>query len=159
MSGKNQGPVVLGPNAPTVSSLPANSPGMSWQSTNPATGFLPLNNNTSQQGSVPSGLINGAMSGTSTIYTQIVDVSRMDNVGLEVTYTGTATGTIQVMVSNSGINFYALTFNPALTQPSGSSGGYAISINQIPFKYFMVQYTNTSGSGTLNVYAYVRDIN
>jgi hypothetical protein len=159
MSGKNQSPITLGPNAPILSSLPANSPGMSWQSTNPATGFLPLNINSQAQGSPPSGLINGAMSGTNTIYTQIVDVSRMDNCGLEVTWTGTPTGTFQVMVSNSGINFYALTFSPALAQPAGSPGGYAIDLNQLPFKYFMLQYTNSSGSGVLTVYAQVKDLN
>ena len=159
MSGKNQAPIVLGPNAITASGLPVNSPGMSWQSVNPVTGFLPLNINSQSQGSPPSGLLNGVMSGTNTIYTQIVDVSRMDNAGLEVTWTGSPVGTFQVMVSNSGINFYALTFNPALAQPAGSAGGYAVDLNQLPFKYFMLQYTNTSGSGVLNVYAQVKDLN
>jgi hypothetical protein len=132
---------------------------MSWQATNPATGFLPLNNNTNSQGSAPSGLLNGAMASTNTIYTQILDISRMDNMGLEVTWTGTPTGTFQVMVSNSGINFYALTFSPVLTQPAGTSGGYAVDLNQLPFKYLMLQYTNSSGSGTLTVYTQVKDLN
>jgi hypothetical protein len=159
LSGKNQYPVTLGPNAPTLSSLPANSPGMSWQSTNPATGFYPQNMTVQSQGSAPSGLLNGPMASTNTIYTQILDISRMDNMGLEVTWTGTPTGTFQVMVSNSGINFYALTFNPALTQPSGAGGGYAVDLNQLPFKYLMLQYTNSSGTGTLTVYAQVKDLN
>jgi hypothetical protein len=159
MSGKNQTPITLGPLAPTISNLPFNSPGMSWQSTNPATGFLPLGITAQGQGSPPSGLLDGPMSGTNTIYTQIVDVSRIDNCGLEVTWTGTPTGTFQVMVSNSGINFYALTFNPALAQPSGSAGGYAVDLNQLPFKYFMLQYTNSSGSGVLTVYAQIKDLN
>jgi len=159
LSGKNQSPITLGPNAPSVSSLPANSPGMSWQSTNPATGFYPQNMTVQQQGSAPSGLLNGAMASTNTIYTQIVDVSRIDNCGLEVTWTGTPVGVFQVMVSNSGINFYALTFNPALSQPAGSASGFAINLNQLPFKYFMLQYTNTSGTGVLTAYAQVKDLN
>lgn len=159
MSGKSQYPVVLGPNAVTASNLPVNSPGMSWQTTNPAIGFLPLNNNTNQTGSAPSGLLNGVMTGTTTIYTQIIDVSRVDNIGLEITYTGTGTGTISVMVSNSSLNFYALTFSPALTQPSGSSGGYAIDLNQLPFKYMYLQYVNNSGSGTLTTYMQCKDLN
>lgn len=142
MSGKNQFPIAF-----------------NWQSTNPATGFLPLNNNTQGQGSAASGTLNGSMSGTNTIYSQILDVSRMDNQGLEVTWTGTPTGTFQVMVSNSGINFYALTFNPALGQPSGSAGGYAVDLNQLPFKYVMLQYTNSSGSGSLTVYGQQKDLN
>ena len=159
MSGKNQTPITLGPLAPTISSLPSNSPGMSWQSTNPTIGFYPQNMTVQQQGSAPSGLLNGAMASTNTIYTQIVDISRMDNMGLEITWTGTPTGTFQVMVSNSGINFYALTFNPALTQPTGSPGGYAVDLNQLPFKYLMLQYTNSSGSGTLTAYGQVKDLN
>ena len=83
----------------------------------------------------------------------------MDNIGLEVTYTGTPTGTFSVMVSNSGINFYALTFSPALTQPAGSGGGYAIDLNQFPFQFIMLQYVNASGTGTLTVYGMNRDLN
>ena len=99
------------------------------------------------------------MASTNTIYSQILEVARMDNVGLEVTWTGTPTGTLQVMVSNSGIYFYALTFNPALAQPSGSASGYAISLNQIPFKYVMLQYANSSGSGILTIYGQNKDLN
>ena len=154
MSGKNQTPITLGP-----LSASTNQPGFSWQSANPATGFLPLNANTNQQGSIPSGVLIGAMASTNTIYSQIVDISRMDNMGLEVTWTGTPTGTFQVMVSNSGINFYALTFSPVLTQPAGSGGGYAVDLNQLPFKYLMLQYANTSGSGSLTVYGQVKDLN
>lgn len=139
MSGKNQYPVTF-----------------NWQSTNPATGFLP---NPNQGGSIPSGVVNGAMASTNTIYSQIIDLSKMDNIGLEVTYTGTPTGTFSVTVSNSGINFYALTFSPALGQPAGSGGGYAIDLNQLPFKYLSLQYVNSSGTGTLTVYGQNKDLN
>lgn len=142
MSGKNQYPVTF-----------------NWQSANPASTFLPTNSYTSNIGSQPSGVVNGVMSGTNTIYSQIVDVSRIDNQGLEVTWTGTPTGTFQVMVSNSSINFYALTFNPALAQPAGAPGGYAVDLNQLPFKYMMLQYTNSSGSGVLTVYGEQKDLN
>lgn len=99
------------------------------------------------------------MASTNTIYSQIIDISKMDNIGLEVTWTGTPTGTFSVMVSNSAINFYALTFVPALAQPSGSAGGYAVDLNQVPFKYIMLQYVNASGSGTLTVYGQNKDLN
>jgi hypothetical protein len=108
---------------------------------------------------VPSGVADGAMASTNTIYSQIIEKSRMDNVGAEVTFTGNATGTISVMVSNSGAKFYALTFSPPLGQPAGSNGGYAIDLNQLPFKYIMFQYVNVSGSGTLNIYLQFQDLN
>jgi hypothetical protein len=130
-----------------------------WQSTNPATGFLPLNNNTQAQGSKPSGVLGGAMASTNTIYTQIVDVSRMDNMGITLTWTGTPTGTIQVMVGSKGNDFYALTFSPVLTQPAGSAGGYYVNLTQLGAKYLMLQYANTSGSGTLTSYVQFKDLN
>lgn len=129
-----------------------------WQATNPVTGFLPVNGKYAG-GSAPSGTLAGAMASTNTIYSQIFEISRMDNQGLEVTWTGTPTGVLSVMVSNSGINFYALTFNPALAQPAGSASGYAVNLNQLPFKYMMLQYVNASGSGSITVYGQQKDLN
>jgi hypothetical protein len=108
---------------------------------------------------LPSGVVAGAMASTNTIYSNIVDLSRMDNVGLEVTWTGTPTGTFQVLGSNSGQYFYALTFDPALSQPAGSAGGYLIDLSGYPFKYILLEYTNSSGSGSLYVYGQNKDLN
>lgn len=127
-----------------------------WQASSPVTSFLP---NPYPTGSVPSGIVAGTMSSTNTIYSNIIDLSKMDNVGLEITWTGTPTGTFQVMGSNSGINFYALTFNPVLGQPAGSGGGYLIDLTGYPFRYIMLQYTNASGSGTLTAYGQSKDLN
>jgi hypothetical protein len=123
---------------------------LNWQSTSPA----PFNANTQ-----PSGVLLGGMASTNTIYTNIIDISNTDNQGLEITWTGTPTGTIQVMVSESGTNFYALTFSPALAQPNGSAGGFAVDLNQVPWRYLMVQYTNATGTGTLNVWLGSKDLN
>lgn len=132
---------------------------LNWQSTDPATGFLPLNNNTAGKGSIPSGTKTGTMSGTSTIYSNIIDTSRMDNVGVEVTWTGAPVGTISVLGSVSGIKFYALTFSPSLGQPAGTADGYLIDLTQYPFTYYMIKYVNASGSGTLTVYSQFKDLN
>lgn len=125
-----------------------------WQTTSPAVGFLPAPGpNQSVAGNSPSsGVITGTMSGTNTIYTNILGIRQMDNVGIEVTWTGTPTGTLTVMCSNSGVNFYSLTFNPVLGQPAGSGGGYLISLAGIPFQYLFLQYVNASGSGTITAY-------
>ena len=157
MAHKRSFPVTLGPNAPTGQS---GLQGLSWQATNPATGFLPLNSNTNERGSVPSGAITGAMASTNVIYSQIINTQLIDNIGLEVNMnvTGNATGTLQIMGSNSGVNFYPLTFSPVLTQPTGSALGYLIDLNQFPFQYLMLQYTNSSGTGTMTAYLQARDI-
>lgn len=106
----------------------------------------------------PVGSLTGAMASTNTIYTNIYDTTLYDNAGIEVAWTGTPTGVLSVMCSNSGTAFYALTFNPTLTQPAGSGGGYLIDLNQLPFKYVMLQYANASGSGTLSAYICVKDL-
>lgn len=121
-----------------------------WQSTSP----VPFNKNTPL-----TGVVLGAMASTNIIYSNIQDLWNTDNQGLEITYTGTPTGTIQVMGSVSGINFYPITFSPALTQPSGSPGGYLVSLNQWPWRYLFIQYTNSSGSGNLTVYITSKDLN
>ena len=140
MSGKNQFPAQL-----------------NWQSTSPITGFLPLNNNTQGKGSVPSGVLTGTMSGTSTIYSNIIDVSRMDNSGLEISWTGTPTGAITYNASISGSFFFPITLTT--TQPSGSSGGFGVNLNQYPYKYLLVEYTNSTGSGVLTAWAQFKDLN
>lgn len=157
MSTKNQAPITLGPNAFAVSGVPANTPGMSWQSVSPIIGFLPLNITSQSQGSAPSGLLNGAMSGTNVIYSQIIDVSRMDNLGLEISWTGAPVGTISYLASNSGIFFFPVTLTTA--QPAGSASGFGVNLNQWPYKYFLLQYTNTSGTGVINAYMQVKDLN
>lgn len=139
MSGKNQYPSTL-----------------NWQSADPSIGFLP---NPNQGGSIPSGTISGVMASTNSIYSQIIDVSKMDNIGAEITWSGTPAGTLSVLVSNSGQTFYPLTFSPGITQPAGSASGLPISITQLQFKYIMFKYVNASGSGTLTGYLQLKDLN
>lgn len=127
-----------------------------WQTVSPVTGFLPgpgPGQDVAGNSKPLSGVKSGTMSGTNTIYTNIIGIRQMDNQGVELTWTGTPTGTIQVMVSNSGINFYALTFSPQLAQPTGAPGGYVISMTALPFQFMFVQYTNTSGSGAITAYS------
>lgn len=139
MSGKNQYPVVF-----------------NWSATNPVTGFLPTH---PPGGSTASGTLVGAMASTNVIYSQIVDVAKMDNIGLEVTWTGTAVGTFEVMGSNSGVSFYALTFSPVLAQPAGAASGYLIDLSGYPFRYLLLKYTNSSSTGSLTVYGQMKDLN
>ena len=121
-----------------------------WQSATP----VPFNSNTAL-----TGVLTGTMSGTNTIYSNIQDISNTDNQGLEITWSGTPTGTISVLCSESGLYFYPLTFNPAITQPAGSAGGYLIDLNQVPWRYVMVQYVNASGSGVLTMWLGSKDLN
>lgn len=127
-----------------------NSFKFNWSATTP----IPYDPNTPL-----SGTTTGAMASTNTIFSNIQDTSNFDNEGLEVTWTGTPTGTISVLGSESGANFYAVTFSPALTQPAGSAGGYLVNLNQFPWRYLMIQYVNASGSGSLTVWIGSKDLN
>ena len=130
---------------------------LNWQATSPVTGFLPLKPN--QTGSIPSGILVGAMASTNTIYSNIIEKSRQQNIYAEVAWTGTPTGTLTIWCSVSGINWNSLTFTPALTQPSGSAAGEGINLTQLGAKYFYFQYVNSSGSGNLTVYLQLQDLN
>lgn len=142
MSGKNQYPVTF-----------------NWQATDPATTLFPISQQNGSGGSIPSGTATGTMASTNTIYSNIIEVSRMDNIGLDIDWTSTAVGTFSILVSSTGLKFHTLTFSPVLAQPAGSAGGMAISINQIPFKYMYLKYVNASGSGVLTAYGQAKDLN
>lgn len=101
----------------------------------------------------------GVMTGTTTITSATYNIVNLDNMGLQVIWTGTAVGTITVNCSIDGVTFDALTFTPALTQPAGVAGHYIINLNQVPFPFLNVAYTNTSGSGTLDVWLFGKDVN
>lgn len=99
------------------------------------------------------------MSGTNTINSDATNIENLDNVGYEVSWSGTPIGTISVQCSVDGNSYFDLTFDPVLAQPAGSSGGYLINLNQVPFKWVRVSYTNTSGAGALTVKIIGKDIN
>lgn len=124
-----------------------------WSSTTPIPYRQPGN------GIASGGSKTGTMAATNVIYTNIQDISYEDNQGLEITWTGTPTGTIEVLCSESGITFYPLTFNPVLTQPTGAAGGYLVNLTQVPWRYIMIRYTNASGSGTISAWIGSKDLN
>ena len=90
-----------------------------------------------------------AVSGTSTYTSAATNISQQHNVGLDIRFVGTMTGTLTVNCSNDNVTFTSLTFSPSLAQPSGSNLNYLVDLNQVPFQYVQVSYTNSSGSGTL----------
>jgi hypothetical protein len=98
------------------------------------------------------------VTGTNTYNSAITDINQQHNVGLDVRFVGTMAGTLTVNCSNDGVVFTALTFNPAITQPSGSSLNFLVNLNNLPFRYVQVSYTNSTGSGTLISYLTSKDL-
>lgn len=128
----------------------ANTFQFNWSATSP----VPFSPNTAL-----SGVITGAMASTNVIYSNIQDLTNTDNQGLEFSWTGTPTGTIALFASVGGVSFFAVTPSPALTQPAGSATGFITALNQFPYRYFYIQYTNVSGTGVLTALIQSKDLN
>lgn len=97
---------------------------------------------------------------STTVYTSPTTyIANLDNIGAQVAFVGTMTGTLVVNVSNDGISFDALTFSPPLAQPTGAALHFAINLNQLSWPYLQFVYTNASGSGTLNLSITGKDLN
>jgi len=96
----------------------------------------------------PITLINaGSMAGNLT--SAAIDTTFLDDMGVHFIWTGSPTGTLAVNASNDNVNFFALTFNPAITQPAGSASNTGAAIITFPWKWIQVSYTASTGSGSL----------
>jgi len=124
---------------------------LNWQATDPRTAFLPVNYNQNSGGSAPSGTLTGAMASTNVVYSNILEISRIDNIGVEAGWTGTPTGVLAILVSNSGVNWAAPVISSALSQPAGSASNIYRELTNCGAKFIMATYTNTSGTGVLSV--------
>ena len=92
----------------------------------------------------------------------VTNIEYMDNIGIQLGFTGTPTGTFAVQVSadyaqdqfgnvsNAG-NWVALTLSPS-PAASGSGDNIYIDLNQLSAPWVRVVYTRTSGTGTLNAF-------
>ena len=108
---------------------------------------------------------NGAMASTNAIVSEPLNMERVDNVGLEVEWTGNPTGAFVLEASNkydpirnASATFKAITLADPPDDPAGSASGWLLDLNQIPFRWVRLRYTNASGTGVLNAYAFRRSI-
>jgi len=105
--------------------------------------------------------INAQSMGAS-VTSAVTDVRFLDNIGFQVIWTGTPTGSFDVQGSmdyalGSGstvLNAGTWTSIPlsGLVNPAGSASNIPISITEFPFPYIRLVYTRVSGTGTLNAY-------
>lgn len=98
----------------------------------------------------------------SSITSAVSNIEFLDNIGLQLIFTGTPTGTFSVELSidyqqdqqgnviNAG-NWTAMSFSSSPVA-SGAAGTVYIDINQISAPWMRVKYTKTSGTGTLQGY-------
>lgn len=106
-------------------------------------------------------ITNGDMS-QATVTSAVTCIQWLDNIGIQLTWTGAAVGTFAVEVSidhaqdsegNVTVagNWTALSLSPA-PAASGTGSTIYIDINQTSAPYMRVKYTKTSSTGTLQGY-------
>lgn len=114
--------------------------------------------------------ISSAVSLATSVTSSPTNIEGVDNVGYQINFTGTPTGTFTVEVSadyqpgtspheepiNAG-NWIALPISPAVTA-SGAAGSAYIDLNQLSAPWIRIVYTRTSGTGSLDVYVTAKGI-
>jgi hypothetical protein len=82
----------------------------------------------------------------------VTDVQYLDNIGLQLIFTGTPTGDFFVDVSlDGGTTWTPLSLSPA-PQATGGPGSLYVDINQISAPKIRVRYDFSAGTGVLNAY-------
>lgn len=102
------------------------------------------------------------MTGTSVITSAVTGIQYLDNIGIQLNWTGTPNGGAVVQVSadyardslgnvtNAG-NWNTLSVS-ANAAPAGSASSFYYDITQVSAPWIRLVYTNTSSTGTLNAF-------
>lgn len=114
------------------------------------------------------GLANQTMASTNVLTSAITEITRKDNIAYELSWTGTPTGTFTVQGSisynpgnpqsgggaNAGVwtTITVTDQNGNAPAAAGAPGQVLMNLNELSFPYIRVQYTNSTGSGTLTGY-------
>jgi hypothetical protein len=94
-------------------------------------------------------ILDGDMAGNITSTTQ--NVQEAVSFSVHGIWTGTSpVGTLDIQGSNDGVNFTSVLSSPAAI--SGNSGQIMVNVEKHAYAYIRLVYTETSGTGTLNVY-------
>lgn len=112
-------------------------------------------------------IVNGVMSGTSMIPSVISSVQFLDNIGLQFVWSGSPVGNFSVLISadydpvtNNAGNWIPIIltfwngsgFTTSAQIPTGLGSPYYLDLSLLSAPWIQVQYTNISGSGTLNAF-------
>ena len=116
-------------------------------------------------------ITSGVMTSTAVITSDITSIQFLDNIGLQLNWTGSPTGTFAVQISLDHAQdaqgnvtvagnwisvpvayLSAGSVITAVTIPTSVGSPVYVDLNQLSAPYIKVVYTNVSGTGTLNGY-------
>ncbi len=98
-----------------------------------------------------STLMNAVAVSSTTVYTStVMPLATIRNAALQISWTGTPTGTLVVKGSVDGVTYFDIQASIP-TQPAGSTSGVLLNIVDVGFGFLEVIYTNATGSGTMTV--------
>lgn len=104
----------------------------------------------------PYHLVNAESMGAS-ITSGIVNVLYSDNVAIQLSFTGTPTGTFSVEGSVDAANWSALSFT-SVPSAEGAADTHLLNIHNIPYKQFRLKYNRISGTGTLDAWIMAKTV-
>lgn len=88
------------------------------------------------------------------------DVQFLDNLGIQVNWTGTPVGILKVLVSNDVasptdgipvVNWSELDLDGGVPAIDNTNSDLIINLHQLPFKWLAVEYVKTSGTGAITI--------
>ena len=108
-------------------------------------------------------IVNGSMAAS--ITSPVSNIEFLDNIGVQLNWTGSPVGNFQVQVSldydqdnngnviNAG-NWVAVVLQPgsSINAPTTLGSPIVIDLNQLSAPWLRIVYNRTSGSGTLNAF-------
>ena len=106
---------------------------------------------------------------SSSIISAVTNIQFLDNVGIQLNFSGSPTGNFQVQISADYVQddegnvvvagswiplvltyLSGSTFTSSVNVPTSVGSPIALDLNQLSFPWIRIAYISTSGSGTLN---------
>ena len=101
---------------------------------------------------IPGAVIVASGNMSSNVTSAATDCLSFSAVGIQVVWTGTPTGTFDVLASIDGTHYSSLGLS-SLPAPAGSGGSGLIPLAYpFPYRYVELKFTRVSGAGSLNAY-------
>jgi hypothetical protein len=91
-----------------------------------------------------------------TVDSLIVNIPFLDNISIEIAWTGTPTGTFQVLGSVSGVNYNPVAIG--IKAAAGVPDTTLVSFQNQGYQFLKLRYIGTGGNGTLNAWVGGKEI-